>query len=377
GRYLRHFSRSYNVRWFIGCETPGLTRTNPESPYELYEVAGFNSSFTEIVKANSILVLFVGEKQEYSWFFTSIALSDREDVVPVYGGNSLDEYDVATFKNFDVVYLSGLRSGDFPDLSEYVEDGGCLILDTGTVDGEDGIADLPSPFPIEAITYEESYLMLNSATPHEITENVDFAMFRMERPFTVSHAGPVKNGASVILYDGDKPILVHWRQGLGKVFWTGFGLPYLVMLHEDYEAKSGEEARLLLNLLRQAESSGINASKGAAIFEQKCLEEIVAYVRDASPRDALWLKMSYYPGWTAQIEGEGQAMLRIFTAGPNMMLVFPMRSGDYTVRFYFDKTTDVKVGELVSSLTMVALLIAAFYKAALAQKRTINTKTFR
>lgn len=74
--------------------------------------------------------------------------------------------------------------------------------------------------------------------------------------------------------------------------------------------------------------------------------------------------MSYYPGWTAQIEDEYRTQLRIFSAGPNMMLIFPKRSGDYAVRFYFGKTLDVQLGELISIVSLITLLALTLYTAA-------------
>ena len=74
--------------------------------------------------------------------------------------------------------------------------------------------------------------------------------------------------------------------------------------------------------------------------------------------------MSHYPGWAAWVEDESPIQLTVFRAGPNMMLVFPKRSGDCVVRLYFDKTLDVKLGEFVSLVGVIALPALAFYKAA-------------
>jgi len=137
------------------------------------------------------------------------------------------------------------------------------------------------------------------------------------------------------------------------------------MLHEgdDDRWKNAEQARFLANLLRYAASTEAEGSKCISHFEQPTPEEIIVHVGNGSSEDALWVKMSYYPGWTTQIEGDSQTLLKIFRAGPNMMLVFPKRSGDHTVRFYFEKTTDVKVGEFVSLMSILMFPIAAFYKA--------------
>jgi len=367
GRFLRYFARSYNVRWFTGPKMPGLTRTDPVSPYE---VTGFNSKFAEITGFDSRLVLFIGEEREYSRFFTSIAQSNPEDIVPIYGANTLDEYDVVMLSNFDMVYLTTLRSKDSSRvsriLSAYVEGGGSLILDTGNVELESEMDVLPGSSPVETITYEDSCLMLNLIVPHDVTKDVDFSKFSTEKPCTISHGRSIKNGASVLVCDEDKPVLVFWEQGLGRVFWVGLRLPYMIMLQEasNDRTRSDEEAKFLVNLLRQTVSAETKSSKSTVRFEQPRPEDIIVHVRNGSSEDALWVKMSYYPGWTTRMEDDPQTLLKIFRAGPNMMLVFPKRSGDYSVRFYFDKTTDVKVGEFVSLMSILMFPIAAFHRTA-------------
>jgi len=373
-RYLSYFARSYNVKWFVGSEMPRLKTPDPNLGNEVYEVIGFNTSLAEMIGPESRLVLFMGDEREYSLFFTSIALSNPEDIIPVYGGNTLDEHDIAILSYFDAVYLSTFKSTDVSRLSrlfsDYVEAGGCLILDTGNVEHEGGTKGLPSSSPVEEVTYEESNLVLYSAISHGVTKGVNLTRFGTEKPYTISHSQLIKEGAVTLVYDDDKPVLVYWERGFGKVFWTGLRLPYMVMLDEDDEAKSGEEAKLLLNLLRQGRSTETMTSRSLVYFEQICPEEIIVHVRNGSvDDDAVWVKMSYYPGWMAEIEDEPHTQLRIFKAGPNMMLVFPQESGDYTVRFYFDKTLDVKVGEYTSLLSVIVLPIAASIKAAGMRKK--------
>jgi len=375
GRYLRYFARSYNVRWLTGPEMPGLTGTEPAMPHE---VVGFNSRLIEVIGSESKLVLFIGDELEYHRFFLSIALSGGEDVIPIYGGNALDEFDAVTLRNFDAVYLAGLRRKVTSDLSQllssYVEGGGCVILDTGNVGHENEIGELPSPFPVKAIATAGSYLSLNTIISHNVTRNVDFTKFGTDKPYRITYAAPasIRDDSSTLVYDEGRPVLVYREQGFGRVFWIGLRLPYLIMLNEDDEVKSKEETKLLINIIRQAKSAETKPSKSTVHFEQTHLEEIMVDVRNASSRDALWVKMSYYPGWTAQIEDETHTQLRVFKAGPNMMLVFPQRSGDYTVKFYFDKTIDVKLGEYASLLSIIALPIVALLKTAKKKKYKMN-----
>ncbi len=371
--YVSYFARSFNVRYFweIPRESPYLIKVYDS----IYEVRGFNSSLVEAIEGK-ILVLFIGDEVEYSRFFLSIALSDPEDIIPLYGGNTLDEYDVATLRSFDAVYLTALKRKDPSNLpqilSGYVKGGGCLILDTGNIEHESEIVELPDPFPVKTVAVGGSYLAPNLISSHNVTKNVDFAKFSTDKPYKITYATSIRGGSSTLIYDQDRPLLVYWEQGSGRVFWIGLRLPYLIMLNEGDEAKSKEIAKFLINLLGQAKSAKTESSKGIAHFEQTNLEEIIIYVRNASSQDAIWVKMSYYTGWTAQIQDEAHTQLRIFKTGPNMMLVFPEKSGDYTVRFYFDKTIDVKVGEYISLLSIIALPIVGFCEAVRKKKEVVK-----
>ena len=276
---LQYFAKNYNVRWFIDSDMPGLVRTDPYLPYE---VEGFNSSFAELVGPSNNLILYVGDEDDYSHFFLSVAVSNPNDIILINGGTNLQGYDITTLRNFDLVYLATWKGGGSSELSqpltEYVESGGCLILDTGNIEYGGMLEDLPDPFPVsKTATDQNSYLML-SPVQHNVTIGVDFTEFRTTRPYTISYAESLREGAIVLLCEEDRPVLVYWNMGLGKVFWTGLRLPYLAMLNER-ETKSEEGMRLIVNLLRyavQSRPSGISLR-----FEQSCPEEIKVHVKNA------------------------------------------------------------------------------------------------
>ena len=303
-RYLRYFARNYNVRWFMEARLPNL---NQVVPGLLYEVEGFNWSFVEAVGLSDIIVLFIGEESEYSLLFTSTALASPNDIVLVYGGGDLKGYDIEILRNFDVIYLHSLRYRSQQELdtmadllSSYVEAGGGLILDTGDTRYGEDIENIPSPFPISRTsTYKESYLQLNYSTPHNITQGIDFKGFSSTSPLTISYAKDVKEGADILLYDEDRPVMVYWRWGSGKVLWTGLRLPYLIMLHQDEK-----NARLLTNILHFMSPAKRGRSRCSIQFAYPEPERILVHVEGASPREAIWVKMSYYPGWSAEIIGE-------------------------------------------------------------------------
>lgn len=136
-------------------------------------------------------------------------------------------------------------------------------------------------------------------------------------------------------------------------------IPYLITLYGRVEM-----AKLLVNMLRFASSTESEKKEDLTFNLQPKfpnLDEIQIEVKNITAEDAVWVKMSYYPGWSARIDDKNPASLRIFQAGPNMMMVFPKRSGDYTLRFRFEKTMDVQVGEIGSLSTMIAFIAFEFF----------------
>ena len=301
---LPYFSRNYNVRWFKEARVPGLKMVHPE----LYEVESFNSSFAEIIGPDSRIVLFIGEAPEYSRLFLTTALANPQDIILVYGGENLENYDLNVLRKFDVIYLNGLIYENPEELklmsrllSDYVESGGGVVLDTGIPSIGDEMEGMPDPFPIsKTAIYSDSHLILNQTTEHAITKDIDLGEFKIAEPYSYSYAKEIKAGASVLVHDQGRPVVVYWEKGSGRVIWTGLRLPYLTVLH-----MGEEQAKFTVNILRFVSPSVKHKfTWSSAHFEYTCPEEIVVYVRNASIEDAIWVKMSYYQGWTAWIEDE-------------------------------------------------------------------------
>jgi len=312
------------------------------------------------------VALFIGDFSEYSNLFTSIAMANPCDIICVYGGAILEDFDLEMLRKFDVVYLHGLRCDTEESLrrvstllSDYVGEGGGLILDTGDITyGK--LSSIPEPFPVSSANiFANSHLDLKQATPHEIAEDLDLTRFSSRKAYATSFAVSVRDESVHLIQDGDRPAVVFWPWGGGRAMWTGLRLPYLTMLCEEKEV-----AKLLVNMLRFAASAEFETAGefgGYARAEFPNLDEIVVEVKNASSDDALWLKMTYYPGWTAEIDGVKAAQPRIFHAGPNMMMLFPERKGDFRVKFVFAKDIDVQIGEAISMASAAAILILASF----------------
>ncbi|MDH5795334.1 MAG: hypothetical protein OEZ24_04425, partial [Candidatus Bathyarchaeota archaeon] len=207
--------------------------------------------------------------------------------------------------------------------------------------------------------FANSHLDLKQTIPHEIAEDLDLTRFSSRKAYATSFAVSVRDESVHLIQDGDRPAVVFWPWGGGRAMWTGLRLPYLTMLDEEEDV-----AKLLINMLRfaaSAEGAMVGESAIHVQTELPSLDEIVVEVKNASADDALWVKMSYHSGWTAEIQGVKTTQLRIFQAGPGTMMVFPEKDGDFMVRFVFAKDTVVQIGETVSMASAAAILILAFF----------------
>jgi len=193
---------------------------------------------------------------------------------------------------------------------------------------------------------------LAEAVPNNITADINFTRFSVGA-YDASSAKTLRSDSVVLISDDGKPVLVFWKYGKGSVIWSGLRLPYHGLLYKNFE-----EIRLLESMIRNVTAITREKSYASASFEFPNADEIIVHVRNATYGDALWVKMSYYPGWAAYI---GEKSLNVFLAGPNMMMVLPGLNGDYSVRFRFEKTFDVQIGEAASVISVVALCVVVTY----------------
>ncbi|MFZ7138729.1 MAG: 6-pyruvoyl-tetrahydropterin synthase-related protein [archaeon] len=369
--YLPYFSRNYNVRWVMS-DMNGLVQTD----YGVPEVEGFDSSFVEAVGLNETLLLFIGDSSEYSLLFQSQAMINSKDTILVNGGDNLEGYDLETLKKFDAVYLNGLLNGNSENLetqynllSEYVSGGRGVILDTGDIKSEEDLVDIPDLFPVEATaTHTESTFLLSENASTTLTKNLNLTKMNDNQQYTISYGVHFKEGSEVLILDEDRSVVAYWELGAGKVLWTGLRLPYSSNyyglsqdINEEARAVYDERAKLLSEMVNfvAKESSGESTAQIAVEYPEP--EKIIVHVENAVPEEGIWVKMSYFPGWTAEIKDE-QSSINVFKAGPDMMMVFPNQNGSYTLTFYFGKTWDVIVGEAVSLVSIIAIAVFFVYK---------------
>ena len=340
-RYLPYFSRNYNVRYFLEV-LRGLKKTDIPG---LYEFPGFKSSIVEVVPKRTLLIFHVGSKSHYSYLFTSIALSEDAEPIIIDGGEYLEDFTSEDLKHFDLIYISDIlvrnENAYVSLIDSYLRNGGVVLFDMGDIPSmlPSKVADL---IPVRGMIKGISNLKLKFSSS---LGDIKYSPFKDVKAAQILFAEELKDGAEIIVWDeNNNPLMVRMKKYNGWIIWSGMSLPYQIMRIEDPEG-----ARLLVYLIRFLTSHTSTSIREIRSGNLKALstDEYEVDLSGLSVNDAVWFKMTYYPGWEAIIKDTGER-LKIFLAGPHTMLVFPQRRSTLKIIFKFGKTPDVIIGEYIS-----------------------------
>ncbi len=354
--YLRYFSDQYNVRFFYNPRFgKGLKKVS--NFLFLYEVEDFNSSLVELVGSETVKVLVFGSFADYQRIFTAISPTGANDFLLAYGGEFMDTQSSENLSKFDVLYLFGIRylneDNYYNKLREYVRRGGSVILDTGDLIHGGASTGLEELFPITDCWTRNSEFNL-SLVGDWTSKPINTSLFTKGEygvSYTINES--LREGAVPLIYDEDKATLAAIMEyGKGKVLWTGLNLPYHAVYH-----LNREESFLLEEMIRAVSNPG--PKSGASLsFDYLMPEKLIIHVNEAEPSDALFVKISYYKGWSAYLGGR---KLEIFKAGPGMMLISPENSGSFDVEVKFEKMDYIVLSEGLTIVSMIVSLPAAIY----------------
>ena len=342
---LPFFAKNFNVKYFLGgpVDSPYLSKIDQG----IYEVVNIDLSLVESTEGK-LLVLYIGEEEYYiEYFFLSISQTELLDTILVYGGKLLEDFDPALLHHFDIIYLTGLNYRNMQTftsmLQNYLDLGRSVILDS--LDS----GDIPSLFPISKALATKASFNFTTVHENEIVRGINLNSFsKYESDVEILYAQELREGAYTILSDGDYPIIVGWNYSLGKVFWSGLNLPYLAMLQGNIEA-----SKMLAQMIRYASSSP-KTGEAKITFDLET-ERVTISVKDATAETGIWIKISYNPRWTANINGEA---CKIIKAGPGMMLIFPMQIGNYTVELVYGKSLLEQIGEATTLIGLIAIPVS-------------------
>ena len=352
----------YGVRQFYGGPDPAVVRRFAARP-DLYTPAG-DQTF-EFVSPDPILAarstrtaLVIGDDASYALVLRSIALSgfDSRSLIPLRGGEYVDDHAGAELAKFDMVILYGYRFHDlsraFGLLADFVNRGGGLIIEGGNPSLEQTQA-APAPVPGAQIKRKGvgPDWKLQRAEG-SIAVGLDLNGFAPATysggPWRVSYipsASMPSWAAPVLTSDGDA-VMVAGTLGKGRVVWSGMNLPYHIA-----STRNVEESRLLTQAVSWSAPTQSTGPAYTATFVNPQRRRVVV----AGPASGVLLKESSVPNWRALINGRE---IGIYRAGPDFMYV-PIPPGTTypaTVEMDFTHTPLEVISDAVSLSALIALL---------------------
>ena len=328
-------------------------KDNPVTKYPLtfYRFASeLTSPIVKASRAPSLLVVGSGKRDVYDTLIRVLAAENLNSQVlmPLRGPETLEELKKYELGNFDIIFLSDYRYEDFRSwdvLSDYVKNGGNLIIDTGTEVREsdnatlpEGIQELPEVFPSKTTKRESLGTEWQlGTTDHPMVAGIDLGEFGPLLfegfPWKLSYIpnqASLKEGAKVLLTQNGYPVLVSWKLGNGEVIWSGLNLPYHF---QSYDRPT--EAKLLANIISFL-AGGLPKADVEALISRSRPEKVEIRGQDFS---GVVFKEHFDPGWQATVNGK---RVRIYSAGPDFMYVRVPQSfkGEVKVEFFYRGTLD-------------------------------------
>jgi len=337
------------------------------------DVYQFNFSATPIISAtNTVTLLVLGSRWiDYSDVFRSLAFSDYDSryVIPIRSCEYIDDHNLDELSRFDAIILYGYKYRDQAKawrlLSEYVENGGGLIIETG-YSPDINASHIPIPCPVDrTIKMDFGKEWHLSYVENSITKEIDFLSFSpaiynssgVLYPWGVSasYNESVRSWAEAVLWDGGHPLVVTGEYGKGRVVWSGLNLIHHAMVY-----KNSLESSFIAKMIQWVtKDKGI--SDVSYTVDRPHPEEVTLTV-DSEAKGVLF-KESYFKNWYAHLtDANGQKhSLRIYEAGPGFMYVYIPNDVRFPIKVVFNYcwTWDEVVGYLISTMTLIALVMYA------------------
>lgn len=299
----------------------GKPELNLEVPEKLifYKV---DDKFTSpiLTATNAPPILVIGIRAGYEDVLRVLASDNinSRKLIPVWGGEFIDEFNLKELANFDAVVLNQYKYKSkgkvFDMLGKYVRDGGKVFIDSGGEVKDASGADLPELFPFASSERKATGRQWDiSAEFDEILKGVDTGnfgplVFNDDEWKLTTPIGDLRPGSKILLTHKDKPVLVSMDYGRGRVVWSGINLPYH---YSQY--KKNDEAKIFNNTIAQftdvSDHSPIDVNPRWIRPEKVSLE-----VFD-KPRGILF-KEEGYEGWSARLASGKRRTLPVYLAGP-------------------------------------------------------------
>jgi hypothetical protein len=297
-------------------------------------------------------------------------------VIPINAGPNIDEFSNKDFSLFDAVFLYRYkyhnRGKAFKLLTDYLQNGGKVYIDTGGETKDSSSVNLPDFMPVSSTSRgglgQEWDLEVNQDL---LLDEIDFSRFGppiyndQEWKFSYTQEDQVKDGATVLLKNNNMPVLVKQPYGKGQVIWTGFNLLYHINQY-----KSEDEIKLFMNILNEflpLEESAIVEGKVDWIKPEK-----ITFSSENPVRGVL-LKEQAYEGWQARItSGTGQNLpvLRTGPTYPGFIYVPVAKEEPFVLEFNYKGERQAYFTYGIFLLVLLFVVKATFFKSAIMGDKT-------
>lgn len=317
---------------------------------------------TPILSARSTrTALVIGSDSSYTLIVKALALSgfDSRSLIPVRGGEYLDDHSPDDLAQFSQVILYGYKVHDrtraLSLLGNYVQGGGGLVMEANNSPFEE-IDSAQDPIPasqIKKIGVGPAWQL--ESRPSPITSGIDIAAFAPATyqggPWGISYIPPslVKSWAEPVLLSNGRPVMVAGMLGRGRVVWSGLNLPFHAVSNQ-----TEVESRLLSQEITWASPSGASDPIYDATFVNPQLSRITI----TSPATGVLFKESWFANWHASINGSAAP---VYAAGPDFMYVSLGKNVAYPARITieFERSPAEWLGDGISIIAVVGLLVYA------------------
>lgn len=332
---------------------------------------------------NASTIGVIGAYDAYNTFLRALAainLNSRK-VIPVEMGQFIDGVSYQNMKDMDAILLYAYdyrnHGSVWAKLEKYVQEGGKVIIETGSEVKQTGSVNLPGKyprelpniFPIKMTKKEDLGTDWQLTSTAKETEGVNLEEFGPPtidgQPWIFSlpnSSESLREGARIILANKDTPLIVSWKYGEGEVVWSGMNLPYHINTH-----KNMEEGKLLNKILEHfIDLSPVSYSE----YETKRKSANQIIVQGANAKGVIFRENSN-PGWEAEvISNIKYKKLKIYKAGPTYhrfsYVRLPREAQDsFTITFSYKGEFWTYFWLFVWLATMVALLDRIIFNSRL------------
>jgi hypothetical protein len=301
----------------------------------------------------------IAPETQYDNFIRTLSYSEftSKRLIPIYLGSSLGALKDSDLKHYDSIFLYGYKSlfsyGKWDVLSDYVKNGGNLIIETGQKVSETESFSLPEVFPMQST----KMFVINEpwnvgVKENDLTEGVDMADFSPLKtkylPYAISETKQedLKDWAEPILTKDGSIVMAFGKLGEGSVVWSGINLPFHAI-----DNRNTSETVIFANIL---DWFFPEIEAPITDFEVSHPKSEVISVKSSQGKGFL-LKENYNPGWIAKLNGK---KVKIYKAGlMEMYIPFSSSEGEQEIELNYYGAPVYWVLFFISTTSFIGILI--------------------